>query len=228
MSLPVLILRPKDGARQTELRAENLGLKTVVDPLFAVEPVLWSAPSAADFDALLLTSANAVDHGGPQLDAFRALPVLAVGEATASTARAAGFQVAETGNAGAQQLLEQRTADRYGRLLWLAGEQHSDLDPGARRLDIIPVYRSAAVPLGAKAVACLHSETIVLLHSARAAQHLASEMDRLQIPRGRHQAVVFSGKVAKAAGRGWRSVHTASRPDDDALLSLASGLCQKK
>ncbi|NCN85364.1 MAG: uroporphyrinogen-III synthase [Sphingomonadales bacterium] len=228
MIRPLLILRPLDGALQTERRAKALGLQTIVDPLFAVEPMQWSAPAAQDFDALLLTSANAVTFGGAQLDAYKSLPVLAVGRATAEAAEHAGFELAETGESGGQQLLNALQADRYRRILWLAGEQHSVLDPGDRQLDIVPVYRSRAVALGEQAVACLQTETVVLIHSARAAGHLVSELDRLKIGLNRHHAVVFSTKVAEAAGQGWRSLHIADRPDDESLLSLATRLCQSE
>jgi uroporphyrinogen-III synthase len=228
MMLPLLILRPLDGALQTERRAKELGLQTVVDPLFTVESIAWSGPAVQDFDALLLTSANAVSHGGPQLDAYKSLPVLAVGQATARAAENAGFHIAKTGESGGQQLLNQLPANRYRSILWLAGEQHSLFDSGERLLHIVPVYRSRAIALGEKAVACLDAETIILLHSARAARHLASELDRLQIERDRHHAVVFSAKVAEAAGQGWGSVQMADRPDDESLLSLATRLCQNK
>ena len=36
MTPKLLILRPLDGALQTERRAKDLGLSAVVDPLFAV------------------------------------------------------------------------------------------------------------------------------------------------------------------------------------------------
>ena len=228
MIRPLLILRPLDGAMQTERRAKALGLQTIVDPLFAVESMQWSAPAAQDFDALLLTSANAVTFGGAQLDAYKSLPVLAVGRATAEAAEHAGFELAQTGGSGGQQLVNALQADRYRRILWLAGEQHSVLDPGDRQLDIVPVYRSRAVALGEQAVACLQTETVVLIHSARAARHLVSEMDRLKIGLARHHAVVFSTKVAESAGRGWRSLHIADRPDDESLLSLATRLCQSE
>jgi len=228
MMMPVLILRPLDGALQTERRAKQLGLQTVVDPLFTVESIAWSGPPAQDFDALLLTSANAVSHGGTQLDAYKSLPVLAVGQATARAAENAGFHIAKTGESGGQQLLNQLPANRYRSILWLAGEQHSLFDSGERLLHIVPVYRSRAIALGEKAVACLDAETIILLHSARAASHLVSELDRLHMERDRHHALVFSAKVAEAAGRGWRSVQMADRPDDESLLSLATRLCQNK
>lgn len=228
MTLPLLILRPLVGALQTERRAKGLGLQAVVDPLFTVEPIAWSGLAAQDFDALLLTSANAVTYGGDQLDAYKSLPVLAVGQATARSAENAGFYIAETGDSSGQRLLNQLAANRYRRILWLAGEQHSLLDPGERQLHIVPVYWSRPIALGAKAVACLEAETVILVHSARAAKHLVAELDRLQIKQDRHHAVVFSAKVAAAAGEGWKSVHVADRPDDESLLSLATRLCQSE
>lgn len=228
MTRPVLILRPLDGALQTERRAQKLGLQTVVDPLFVVEPIAWSGPRVEDFDSLLLTSANSVACGGAQLDAYKSLPVLAVGEKTARAAANAGFEIEKIGPSSGQSLLDALPVDRYRNILWLAGEQHSALETGERQLHIIPVYRSRAIALGDKAAACLQAESVVLLHSARAARHLAAEMDRLHIGRDRHHAVAFSARVAEAAGQGWRSLQMAQHPDDDALLSLATGLCQNE
>ncbi|CAO1650696.1 uroporphyrinogen-III synthase [Parasphingorhabdus sp. NYA22] len=228
MTLPLLILRPLEGALQTERRAKGLGLQAVVDPLFIVEPIIWSGPAAGDFDALLLTSANAVTYGGDQLDVYKPLPVLTVGQATARVAENAGFHIAETGDSSGQQLLNQLETDRYRSILWLAGEQHSLLDPGERQLDIVPVYRSRAIALGQKTAACLEAETVILLHSARAAKHLVTELDRLHIMRGQHHVVAFSAKVAAAAGQGWKSIQVADHPDDESLLSLATRLCQSE
>lgn len=228
MTLPLLIVRPLDGALQTERRANDLGLHPVVDPLFTVEAMVWSGPAAQDFDALLLTSANAVTYGGTQLEVYKSLPVLAVGQATARTAENAGFHIAQIGESSGQQLLNQLAANRYRRILWLAGEQHSLLDPGERQLNIVPVYRSRAIALGEKAAACLEAETVVLIHSARGARHLVSELDRLQIKKSQHHAVAFSAKVAEAAGQGWRTIQMADRPDDESLLSLATRLCQNE
>jgi len=228
MIRPVLILRPLDGALQTERRAQELGLRTIVDPLFVVEPIAWSAPPAQNFDCLLLTSANAAAYGGAQLETYRKLPVLAVGKATARTAEKVGFQIERTGASDGQSLLNALPAERYGSILWLAGEQHSVLDAGRRELHIFPVYRSRAIALGDRATACLRGEAVVLLHSVRAARHLVAEMDRMRIARDRHHVVAFSAKVAEAAERGWRSLRIAEYPDDDALLSVATGLCQNE
>ena len=226
MTLPLLILRPLDGALQTKRRAEKLGLTAVVDPLFAVESIAWTGPKPEDYDALLLTSANALGYGGTQLAAYRSLPVLAVGEKTAAAAEKAGFHVEKTGESGARQLLQRLRDGQYPNLLWLAGEQHTNLCSNGRLVHIVPVYRSSAIALGEEAKACLAEETVILLHSARAASRLVSELDRLRLPRSKHHVVAFSVKVAEKAGTGWKSVQTAVHPDDDALLSLASALCQ--
>lgn len=226
MTLPLLILRPLDGALQTERRAEDLRLPMVVDPLFIVESIAWSGPEAKNFDALLLTSANALRYGGVQLKAYRSLPVLAVGEKTAAAAEKAGFHVEQTGEAGAQDFLHQLEDSRYRNILWLAGEQHTDVSLVVQHVAIVPVYRAKAIALGEQAKACLVEETVILLHSARAAGQLVSELDRLHLPKNKHHVLAFSAKVAEVAGQGWKSVQTADHPDDDALLSLASALCR--
>src|SRR5687767_8581448 len=84
------ILRPEPGASATVSRAAAIGLDAFAMPLFEIEPLAWEAPEPTAFDALLLTSANAVRCGGQALERLRGLPVHAVGEATAEAARRAG------------------------------------------------------------------------------------------------------------------------------------------
>ena len=84
----LIVLRPEPGASATVERAQALGLDAFAIPLFRVEPIAWTAPDAGQFEGLLLTSANAVRHGGDQLERLRGLPVYVVGEATAEAARA--------------------------------------------------------------------------------------------------------------------------------------------
>ena len=226
MTRRLLILRPLDGALQTERRAKIAGFPTVVDPLFKIESVKWSGPVADDFDALLLTSANVLRYGGAGLAAYKSLPVLAVGEKTASAAEDMGFNVVKTGDTGARELLLALDEAPFRNILWLAGEQHAEISVEDRCLEILPVYRSKAVTLGEAAQACLASETVILLHSTRAARHFASELERLQLPKNKHHVLAFSDNVAEAAGLGWKSVQSAKHPDDDALLFLASALCR--
>ena len=83
----LLLLRPEPGLSASAERARSLGLDVITAPLFGVEPVVWQLPTPATYDALLLTSANAIRHGGDGLAQLKHLPVHAVGSATAEAAR---------------------------------------------------------------------------------------------------------------------------------------------
>src|SRR3546814_6954890 len=78
---------------------------------------VWDAPDPAEFDAIMLTSANALLHGGPQLDRFKHLPAFAVGEATGEAAREAGFTVAAAGRSDVNALVKIVAAQGYRRIL---------------------------------------------------------------------------------------------------------------
>ena len=101
MTRRLAVLRPEPGNSATAARIVAAGFDAVRLPLFAVEPLAWTAPDPGEYDALLLTSANAVRHAGTALDRLRGVPVVAVGQATANAARAAGLTVAITGDGDA-------------------------------------------------------------------------------------------------------------------------------
>jgi len=209
------VLRPEPGNAATAARAEALGFEVVRLPLFAVRPLAWVAPDPAAYDALLLTSANAVRYG--RVEALRGLPVLAVGAATAAAARAAGFEVVRTGMRDAATLLGD-VAD-YSRILHLAGRDRIDLGEQVRA---ITVYASDPVDLAPEAIAVLVGST-ALLHSARAAARFAELVDRAGLDRGRVSLATLSASVAQAAGDGWCAIAVAGAPTDDALLALCLG-----
>jgi len=225
MTLPVLILRPLESAKATEAKARKLGLRPIVDPLFVVEPISWNSPPVGEFDALLLTSANAAIYAGSGLMDYQDLPVLAVGQTTAKAAQEAGLLVRQIGDGGVQALLDGLELDRYTRILWLAGEDHSSLQSSPEGLKVHVVYRSRSLELGSDAIECLEKECIILLHSTRAAETLDSEVERLGLDRSSGHVVAISAVVGHATGPGWQSVSIAKQPTDDALLSLASRLC---
>jgi len=211
----LLILRPQPGADATAERARALGLEPIVAPLFTVRALDWEAPGAGDFDAILLTSANAARLGGARLTGFTHLPCYAVGEATEDAARAAGFDDVMAGPSDGAALIE--TMADVRRLLHLCGRDHAALDrPGlSRRI----VYASDPVPsLPPQA----DLTALVLLHSPRAAAHFAA----LAGPRAEIRLAALSEAVAQAAGAGWKSVAVAAHPRDEALLELAAKLCQ--
>jgi uroporphyrinogen-III synthase len=208
----LLVLRPEPGASATVSRARALGLDAAAVPLFAVEPVAWTVPDG-EFDALLLTSANAIRYGGAKLAALRALPVHAVGEATATSAREGGFTVASVGEVGVDELLAQIDPDL--RLLHLCGEDRREPSNARQAITAVAVYRS--VPLNPRLDA---DGAVALVHSPRAAQRLAELVgDRSTI-----LLAAISQAAADAAGVGWAAVEVAECPTDEALLALARRL----
>ena len=223
--LPLIVIRPQPGCAATLAAARGLGLDARAFPLFQIAPVPWEAPDPAGFDVILAGSANALRHGGVQLAALTALPVHAVGKATAAAARAAGFTVAATGSGGLQGVLS--ALPPGSRALRLAGAERIALapPPGVTMAERT-VYAAAARPLPADLAALLARPAAIALHSAEAARHFAGELDRLALPRAHLALVAIGPRVAAAAGSGWRSVLIADRPDDAALLAKARDLCQ--
>ncbi|WCT73218.1 uroporphyrinogen-III synthase [Sphingomonas naphthae] len=218
---PLLVLRPEPGAGRTAERAQAMGLEAIVAPLFTVRPLAWTPPGPAAFDALMLTSAQALRHGG-DLSAFRALPVYAVGAATGDAARAVGFTQVHAGESDAAALLDRAVADGRGAILHLTGREHRAVIHPATTVTRIAVYAADVVDtLPDVAADALARDAVALLHSPRAARTLAA----LSGWRGRIAAL--SPAVAEAAGPGWHSVAVAAAPTDDALLAAAARLCEE-
>lgn len=208
MTRPIAVLRPEPGNSATAARVEAAGMIALRLPMFTVRPVVWAAPDPADYDALLLTSANAIRHGGTQLACLKVLPVVAVGDATARAAMAEGFRVKRIGRGSVDALLEQ-VDDR--RLLHLAGRDRTGTGSAT-----ITVYASDPASVDARRLL----DSIALVHSTRAAAHLAD----IAPDRRRIAIVTISAAVAAAAGHGWHAVATAETPTDAALIAAARTL----
>lgn len=216
MMRPLVVVRPEPGNAATCARAHVAGFAAVALPLFAVVPLAWTPPDPAAYDALVLTSANAVRHGGSGLATLLALPVLAVGERTAAAARAAGFTVACVGECDAATLLAEPAAQAFARALQLAGRDRVSM-VAPTIAATVTVYASEAVAVAPADLARLVGTT-VLLHSARAARRLATLLDAAKVARTDVAVAAFSAAVATAAGTGWASITIADTPDDAALL----------
>ncbi|MBI0475619.1 uroporphyrinogen-III synthase [Sphingomonas sp. MA1305] len=212
-----LVVRPEPGNAATVARLRTLGVEAQGWPLFAVAPVGWLPPDPADFDSLLVTSAQAIRHAGPGLARLAALPVIAVGPASAAAARAAGLRVAAMGEGDAVAALAAGRAGGLIRPLHLAGRDH--VTTGC---PTIVVYASDAVPVDARAFAAAADGAVVLLHSARAASRVAA-----LIPPARRGAVALaaiSPAVLAAAGAGWGRAAASAVPDDGKLCVLAQAI----
>lgn len=188
-------------------------------PAFRLAPLAWTASAPQSFDALLLTSGNAVRLAGPKLAEYAALPVYAVGEATARAAQRAGLDVRHTGMMGASALLPVAHTAGDQRLLWLAGRDRIALEPmSGMTIEIAMVYESDALPPAPGFASRVAAADAVMLHSPRAAAHFGWLCDIAGIARHMVTLAALSPAIAEAAGEGWASMVVADSPSDAALL----------
>ena len=211
----LLLLRPEPGLSASAARAAQLGLDVLARPLFRIEPIEWTAPDPRRYDGLLLTSANAVRQAGAKLQTVSALPVYAVGAATAEAAEKAGLQIADVGKSDIVELLA--GLPHPMKLLHLAGEHRREVD-SAHSIDRVTVYRSAVIPQPGLP---LLDGLVIAVHSPRAGARLAE----LASERGEARVAAISAAAAEACGAGWDEVAVADAPDDSSLLALAASLC---
>jgi uroporphyrinogen-III synthase len=218
----ILVTRPLPGGAATAARLERLGHTALLTPLLKLEAVAWEPPAKAP-QAVMVTSAAAVQLAGAGTAVFRALPLYAVGAATASAARAAGFVDVRSGEAGVQALIEAMAGEGITTALHLAGEDRTAVRlPAGLTLTIRIVYRARLQPLLA-----MRPVDWVLLYSARTAAHFASEIDRLAVARGGVSVAAISDAALAAAGTGWKRAVAAASPDEDALLAAIGVAWQK-
>jgi uroporphyrinogen-III synthase len=224
--MPVLIVRPEPGASVTLGAARTYGLDAHSHPIFEVRPVPWEAPPREEIDALLIGSANALRHGGVQIERYEGLPAYAVGEMSALAAQSAGLAVVARGNGGLQAVLDSMDG-AHPRLLRLAGRARVPLapPPGISIRERI-VYASEPLSLSAAALPLLSGRALVLLHSGEAARHFGMLCDRAGITRERIEVAGLGPRITELAGSGWARTETAPNATDGALLALARQMCQ--
>lgn len=210
----LIVLRPEPGNARTCAAIRAAGGEAIPLPLFEVRAIDWQAPDPAGFDALVLTSANAVRHAGLQLEPFAHLPVVAVGAATARAAEAAGLSVAAVGEGDAADLppLLARTGSRAP--LHVTGREHRDLGAGRT----VAVYASEAIE-GVDTAPLIGATALV--HSARAGERLAQIVDTAGLDRAGIAIAAISPAALAAAGEGWAAAIATPAPRDDALIAAA-------
>jgi uroporphyrinogen-III synthase len=220
----LIVTRPEPGNSATVERAKAMGFDAHAAPLFAARAIAWRAPDVEDFDALLLTSAFAARLAGPAITRFGALPVYAVGEATARAAEAAGLKVAMRGAADAQRLLDAMASSNIRSILWLCGRDRSEFDARGAAITPLPCYAVDPVPPPEEWAGLIAAPAVLLVHSARAAKRIS---DLVGAARAQLSLAAISPAAAAAAGSGWRAIGAAERPDDAAILALARALWHK-
>jgi uroporphyrinogen-III synthase len=219
----LLVLRPEPGVKETLDRARDAGWDAVGYSLFATEAVPWVPPGTDHVDAVMVTSAQAVRHGGEGIRAFQSLPAYAVGPSTAKAMRRAGFRSIDAGSGGVQALVALIARRGHARVLHISGAEVRGYDSGPLQIIRRIVYRTVPVGDAAGLLPLLEDVGCVLVHSARAGQRLAQLVPLAA--RSSARLVAISNAALEASGPGWAAAEAASQPNDTAMLALAAALC---
>jgi uroporphyrinogen-III synthase len=181
----LLVTRPEPGASRTAEALTRLGHDVVKSPLFTFRLLADRPLPKGPFQAVLVTSANAVTalEAHPERDLLKDVPLYAVGDATAVQARRAGFARVQSAGGDAIDLIRlvaETCRPTDGPLLYIAGEDRAAeledrLAQGGFAVEMIELYAMDPDGLSDEALEALRQDAIdgVLAYSPRAAAALA-------------------------------------------------------
>ncbi|MGC9269354.1 uroporphyrinogen-III synthase [Acidiphilium sp.] len=226
--LTILVTRPEPGGSATAELLRARGHIPVLAPCLDIEPLPATLPAGCD--ALVIASAQALP-GLPA--AWRAIPLFAVGDATAARARRLGFIAVESASGTARDLagLVARRLRPHASILLPCGEGHSlDLAAALRqagfRVNRRIVYRARpAAELAAAAIAALTAETVdrVMIFSPATAKRFAALIDHAALAATLRRAIAIAISPAAAAPLArlpFHAIRTAVSPDQDHMLAI--------
>lgn len=227
----VLVTRPEPGASATAARLRAMGFCPVVLPLTRIVATPPAAPGPCD--AVVATSANALRHAPADfLGPLLGRRLFAVGEATASAARRAGFAdiAVAAGTAVDLAALIGRDVPRGARLLHLAGRERTegfedDLRARGFAVEIVETYRAEEVACEAGFISrLLAGEPLwgALAFSERGGMLLSALADRPQFREAFEGTRFFCISAKVAATLRGRDALAAAQPTEEAVLALLS------
>lgn len=232
----VLVFRPLEDAERSAQSLRERGKDPVVAPLFAVLPS-GEKPPKGPFDALVLTSANAVPALESLPKSWRgALPAFCVGTRTADAAGKLGF-TAYSAKGGRTELLALilEQLPKGQKLLLVAGrDRHEDLPQQLRdvghEVTIWTAYEAKAVEaLPAAAADALRdgSADAALHYSPRSAEvffDLAGKAGLTEQARALPQIALSAAIAAPLISAGSDTVLVAEHPEEAALFAALDQL----
>lgn len=243
--MKVLVTRPEPDASRLAARLAASDIKVMVEPMMVVTAVDQRPPDlerglepSLELDlegvqALAFTSANGVRAFAP-LSKERALPVFAVGAATAEAAREAGFEVVHVAAGDVEHLaalIAGMAEPEGGSIFHAAGKVVAGDLVGllaARGFHVVRKVLYGAEPaaaLSADLQRALRDGTLdaVTLYSPRTARIFAGLVSEagLEAEVARLACYALSKNVASAAAAlSWASMNIAAEPSEEALLAL--------
>jgi uroporphyrinogen-III synthase len=233
----VLITRPQPGAARTAERLRTLGFEPVCLPLTEIRPTGAELPAGRIFDAVAVSSANAIRHARQSLPrALAGLPVFAVGRRSAEAAAKAGLANPTTGPGDGQGLAALMTGrlPRGARVAYLCGRVRTlgfEETLRAAGIETTPVETYDTVVLdypeeGLRATLGSEAFDAVLLYSRIAAIAFSTLTDRsvMSLLLTRAVFVCMSERVAEPVIPAWGArVRIAAGPNEEAMLARLAG-----
>jgi uroporphyrinogen-III synthase len=225
----ILVTRPEPGASGTATRLAAAGWRPVIAPFLTVQPCAPRLPAPDGLLAVLAPSGNAA---AALPESHHGLPLLAVGDATAERARAAGFATVHSaaGDASALTALAVRLLDpARGALLLACGMGQGEglatmLRRDGFRVHRRTVYIARGVRRFPPAAAAALGEGLhaALFFSAETARVFARLLPRGLLPAlaGVEALVIGSDAAAALQHLPWCGVRVAVRPTQDGVLAL--------
>ncbi|MCU4178412.1 uroporphyrinogen-III synthase [Bosea sp. BH3] len=227
----VFVFRPEPDAERTARIVADHGFEPMVAPLFKVVRLSDIAPEGS-FDAIVLTSGNAVPMLAEGPADWRDLPVFTVGARTAAKVREAGLDDARSADGDRNDLIDLigRTLPAPAKLLMIAArDRKEDVSErlkaagydvalwtayAAEPVSALPEDAIAALRLG-KVDAALHysargARTFIALAQAAGVVDAAMELTHVTL-----SADVASPLIASGAS----TVLVAEYPEEAAMLS---------
>jgi uroporphyrinogen-III synthase len=233
--LRALVTRPREDAGGLAAALAARGIEAVIEPLIDIRFRTDPAPDLAGAQAILCTSANGV-RALARLSTERALPLFAVGDATAARARAEGFIEVESAGgdvADLARLVRQCLRPATGRLVHVAGsavagDLASDLGTDGFTVDRLVLYE--ARPAAALSVATVQALgagliRVALFLSPRTAATFVRLADRAGVIEALDHTVAISISSAADAALGgvrFRERRVAVAPTQAALLGCST------
>jgi len=238
----MLVTRPEPDAHRTLRRLRALDIEATAAPLMTRVAIGTPLPPPEQFAALAVTSANALralaDRGA--IEAYRHLPVYAVGTRTAFEAEARGFGTVHNANGALGDLAELLVHGGInGRVLHLSGRHvagdlaRSVAEHGVS-VETVPIYVMAPVEsLPEAVIAGLEAGgfAAALFYSRRTAEIFVQLMGERLTPsiRSGVEMLCLSETVAEPLiHANCVRISLADRPDDGAMMTLALAFAREQ
>jgi uroporphyrinogen-III synthase len=231
-----LVTRPREDARGLAQALAGRGVEALLEPMIEIA-FRGAEVNLAGFQSVLCTSANGV-RALVRSTAERGLPLFAVGDASAASARAAGFQhvASAAGNAAdLARLVAERLRPQDGPLMHVCGRDVSgDLAEAlsrsgfsVERMVLYEARPAAALSAAASDALAAGSIDFALFFSPRTAAIFAALAAAAGLGQACSNSAAVSISPAADAALGtmpWAQRRVADRPNQDALLARLDDL----